>query len=401
MSAYRERPETGAPGLEQAKSPRPPLDFEEEDEKENDRHRWRTRQSRDDPGAKACEATCIFCVGMLFLQVAYIVYTYGLHGTMTLLMSPEGGGLPPPRVVVTYETTGTMPEGYDPQLVIVHDQAAMVQRMHFNENGNVRVVMYNANTHTTNLLFYAPAVEGPESSVLQACYSLHNDTSLRYGLLHPYDTFSQHGAFRAVEETLEVTAPPAFDPSTCTPLSRTSFADLSWTLSNWTADAEIGVPLDDNTAKLPMPSYGKWCGVDRGGFHDCCSGAKCTACDLSQGLTQECLRQCPPVDAADNACAKHHECTLDNPALPGCAPGFRCQCDAALLTAVKGTGCHANKPCAEFQTAMQQHFEEGRACWGADYSCLHVPCTTAPNGFCKQCAYYKKCHRRGAPYFTD
>ena len=47
---------------------RAPLDFEAEDEKENDRHRWRARQSRDDPGAKACEATCIFCVGMLFLQ---------------------------------------------------------------------------------------------------------------------------------------------------------------------------------------------------------------------------------------------------------------------------------------------------------------------------------------------
>ena len=74
MSGFRERDSqavAAAAGLD--KNPRPPLDFEAEDEKENDRHRWRARQSRDDPGAKACEATCIFCVGMLFLQVGTIL----------------------------------------------------------------------------------------------------------------------------------------------------------------------------------------------------------------------------------------------------------------------------------------------------------------------------------------
>lgn len=65
MSAYRERDNGPPPAGE-----KPGIDFEAEDEKENDHHRWRARQSRDDPGAKACEATCIFCVGMLFLQVS-------------------------------------------------------------------------------------------------------------------------------------------------------------------------------------------------------------------------------------------------------------------------------------------------------------------------------------------
>ena len=121
MSAYRERAEPVLPEAAAVKGAA--LDFEEEDEKENDRHRWRTRQSRDDPGAKACEATCIFCVGMLFVQVAYIVYTYGMQGTLTLLMSPEGSGLPPPRVTVTYAVRGTPPVGYDPQVCASHCRA--------------------------------------------------------------------------------------------------------------------------------------------------------------------------------------------------------------------------------------------------------------------------------------
>ena len=61
------------------------------DEKEQDRHRRRQQQSRDDPGAKACEVTCFFCVGLLFLQMGWIVYTYGVSGTVNLLLAPERG----------------------------------------------------------------------------------------------------------------------------------------------------------------------------------------------------------------------------------------------------------------------------------------------------------------------
>lgn len=41
------------------------------------------------------------------------MYTYGLQGTLALLMSPDGAGLPPARVAVTYKATGTLPPGYD------------------------------------------------------------------------------------------------------------------------------------------------------------------------------------------------------------------------------------------------------------------------------------------------
>ena len=60
----------------------------------------------------------------------------------------------------------------------------------------MRVVTYNAKTQSTHLLFYTPSTQGSESNTLEACYVLHNDTSLRYGLLHPYDTFSQHSVFK-------------------------------------------------------------------------------------------------------------------------------------------------------------------------------------------------------------
>lgn len=58
---------------------------------------------------------------------------------------------------------------------------------------------------------------------------------------------------------------------------------------------------------------------------NCCNGLKCGACDERQGLTQECLRQCAPIDAMDTACAKHKECSIlrgdsKNP-IPGCYPG--------------------------------------------------------------------------------
>lgn len=52
---------------------------------------------------------------------------------------------------------------------------------------------------------------------------------------------------------------------------------------------------------------------------------KCASCDDKVGLTQECLRQCAPVDAIDNACAKHKECNLlkgdEHHPIPGCTPG--------------------------------------------------------------------------------
>ena len=116
------------------------LNLEEEDEKENDRHRWRQQQSQNDPGAKACEATCIFCVGMLFLQVAWILYTYGLAGTMNLLMAPEeplGSGVHSTSTFLAVKP----PAGYDNQIVIAHDGAAGVQRLHYTAHGACAAVV--------------------------------------------------------------------------------------------------------------------------------------------------------------------------------------------------------------------------------------------------------------------
>jgi hypothetical protein len=110
------------------------LNLEEEDEKENDRHRRRQQQSQNDPGAKACEATCVFCVGMLFLQVAWIVYTYGVQGTMNLLMAPEEARRGGPRTCSTY-VTAAAPSGFDPEVVVLHDAVAGVQRIHYTANG--------------------------------------------------------------------------------------------------------------------------------------------------------------------------------------------------------------------------------------------------------------------------
>jgi hypothetical protein len=110
----------------------------QEDEKESDRHRWRQQQSQNDPGAKACEATCIFCVGMLFLQVAWILYTYGVQGTMNLLMAPEealGGGL---RSTSTYLAVSP-PPGYGSEVVVLHDAESGLQRTHYTVDGACRV----------------------------------------------------------------------------------------------------------------------------------------------------------------------------------------------------------------------------------------------------------------------
>ena len=235
------------------------LNLEEEDEKENDRHRRRQQQSQNDPGAKACEATCIFCVGMLFLQVAWILYTYGVQGTMNLLMAPEEPLHGGPRTCSTYMSVSP-PAGYNEEVVVLHDAEAGVQRIHYNANGthrdwapargrtgweaagvrasvappgphtpsartrrtaprcccascglhgargltrpplcagNLRLVLSNAPARTTHWLFYESPRSGTSSAALMACYVLANDTSLRYGLLHPRETFSQHSGFKA------------------------------------------------------------------------------------------------------------------------------------------------------------------------------------------------------------
>ena len=120
-----ERPTDGAPA-----SSGSVLDLELEDEKENDRHRRRTQQSRDDPGAKACEAMCVLCVGLLFVQVAFIVYSNGLDGTIKLLMAPEQPLRQGPRVK-HYRVGGTAPDGYSDAVTVAYNAARGVQVLHY------------------------------------------------------------------------------------------------------------------------------------------------------------------------------------------------------------------------------------------------------------------------------
>ena len=95
-------------------------------------------------------------------------------------------------------------------------------------------------------------------------------------------------------------------------------------------------PLD----KL-VDNHGYWCGHFRGGWDDCCMGLPCPACIAAQGLvspTAECLKECPPADTIDLACAKHHFCRTSKqfPRLHygDCViEGNPCGCDCALVMA--------------------------------------------------------------------
>jgi hypothetical protein len=244
------------------------LNLEEEDEKEQDRHRWRQQQSQNDPGAKACEATCIFCVGMLFLQVAWIFYTYGVQGTMNLLMAPEVKLGSAPRTCSTYVALAP-PTGYGSEVLVLHDAEAGLQRIHYTSHGalqrccaaalrvgwalhfgqppgmrmrmctqrtaawrtrarvgphalaaaqqlrraalagSLRVVLLDAAQRTTRWLFYEAPAAGTASATLAACYVLANDTTLQFGMLHPRETFSQHSAFLARASVLRCSHAPS------------------------------------------------------------------------------------------------------------------------------------------------------------------------------------------------
>ena len=71
---------------------------------------------------------------MLFLQVAWILYTYGVQGTMNLLMAPEealGGGL---RSASTYLAVSP-PPGYGSEVTVLHDAESGLQRTHYTVDG--------------------------------------------------------------------------------------------------------------------------------------------------------------------------------------------------------------------------------------------------------------------------
>lgn len=65
----------------------------------------------------------------------------------------------------------------------------------------------------------------------------------------------------------------------------------------------------------PVENYGRWCGPGHGGYDDCCNGSFCPSCgpgplvgNFNFTLNLACLKECPPVDMMDLACAQHDTC---------------------------------------------------------------------------------------------
>jgi len=73
-------------------------------------------------------------VGMLFLQGIWILHSYGLSGTLGLLMAPEqalgAGG----RGSSTYLSVAP-PKGAGSELVVAYDKEAGLQRLHWSFDG--------------------------------------------------------------------------------------------------------------------------------------------------------------------------------------------------------------------------------------------------------------------------
>jgi hypothetical protein len=114
-----------------------------------------------------------------------------------------------------------------------------------------------------------------------------------------------------------------------------------------------------------LTSYGAWCGGGHGGYQDCCDGGPCPACDPSApGMAEECLAQCPPLDALDMQCAFHDHCTFsqDYSASISCHPqGNFCACDCILANRAELVTCDTGS-CSEFRTALYSLFEHALAC---------------------------------------
>ena len=92
---------------------------------------------------------------MLFLQVAWILYTYGVQGTMNLLMAPEeplGTGL---RSCSTYLAVSP-PRGYGAEVVVLHDAAAGVQRLQYTVDGAWRGARRVRHACGVSARFFAP-----------------------------------------------------------------------------------------------------------------------------------------------------------------------------------------------------------------------------------------------------
>lgn len=84
-----------------------------------------------------------------------------------------------------------------------------------------------------------------------------------------------------------------------------------------------------------LTRYGRWCGLNHGGFADCCNGGPCPQCN-SYPPSSACLLACPPVDNLDAACASHDACWNKTPTRSCELGNFNeCSCNCELTTALR------------------------------------------------------------------
>ena len=107
----------------------------------------------------------------------------------------------------------------------------------------------------------------------------------------------------------------------------------------------------------------------QGGFDDCCEGQACPSCNSSVTQpTMECLKECPPMDELDHACAMHDSCIVNHPqpADLHCTSFVNCPCDCALVKvqangSLKSTTASQSQAGAVFIQLTMQFFSLCRA----------------------------------------
>ena len=259
------------------------------------------------------------------------MYTYGLDGTLGLLLAPEaelGRGLHGVASTPTLSAYAAAhsPAGYSSELLVTQDDE--VQRLFFSVDGAGRVVEHDARTRTTRWLFVPPG--GTAASVAR-CFVLANDSAL--SVFSPADSFATHAGFTALPVPSTPPPLPRYELAECVPFSLSPGAAEEWVAAPWPS-----VALAPRVGRA-APRYGAWCGTRRGGAHDCCSGKPCEACADGEAGKQ-CLQACPPADELDAACAAHAGCASAAGWAEPCRPGgAACACDAALGEAVRAAKC--------------------------------------------------------------
>ena len=122
---------------------------------------------------------------------------------------------------------------------------------------------------------------------------------------------------------------------------------------------------EKNQRVAGIMDYGKWCGPGHGGYQDCCDGGPCSSCNLNDGKpSQDCLKECPPIDELDYQCALHDECCLNNELNIDCVPeGNYCACDCLLSEgADKASDCN-NIYCESYRSILLYVFDDTLSCW--------------------------------------